>query len=248
MKQVYLLPSIFTTGNLFCGVYAIILALNGKFMPAGWAMLFAAFFDFIDGIIARGSNLTSRFGVEYDSLSDLISFGAAPAILAYESCLKNYGRIGTGLVFIFVASTALRLARFNSQKSTASKMNFTGLPTTAAGGFFGSTFIVVPGNMHTILWHVMPYIVLALSFLMVSTFQYPSLKTLKLWEKRPFLNLVLIVLCGSMLILHIELFLFLCFFVYVLSGIIKPKYLQNAVLTQIVEPNRMGKEKVDETV
>lgn len=242
MKQIYLLPSLLTTGNLFCGAYAIVLALNGRILTSAWIILAAMFFDFLDGQIARLKKATTRFGLEYDSLADLVSFGLAPIIIVYLVFLKDVGRLGMGLVFLYIVCAALRLARFNTQKATLEKVNFIGLPTPASGGLIASSIVFITNNSYPIWKHLVPVIILILSFLMVSTFRYPSLRALNLWKKRPFLNLVAIILCGSMMFLHLELFLFLCFIGYILIGVVKPKRLQETILNPTVEKPRIVKE------
>jgi len=218
MKDVPLLPSLFTTGNLFCGTLAIALSLNNNFFPAAWLILVAIVFDLLDGQVARLKNMSSRFGFEYDSLADLVSFGVAPAIMVYLGYLKNMGRLGTALFFIYIACTALRLARFNSQKAAPQKLNFSGLPTPGASGFIAGIFILIHKYPLNIVGHFVPIIVLILSALMVSTFKYPATGVLNLWKRNPFFNLVAVILCGAMIFLQPEVFVFLCFLGYVLSG------------------------------
>lgn len=230
MKHIYLLPSLLTTGNLFCGTYAIIQTLNGNPVVASWSILMAIFFDFLDGQVARLKNSSTKFGLEYDSLADLISFGVAPAIIVYLLLMKGMGRIGFALVFIYLVCVALRLARFNSQKPTTKKLDFIGLPSPAAGGFIASSVILITKHSYS-MWKISVFIImLTLSFLMISSFRYPSLKVLNLWKKRPFLNLVAVILCGTMMFLHLELFLFICFFGYVSIGIFKHKQIQEIVI------------------
>ncbi len=118
-KGIYILPNFFTTCSLFCGFYSIIASFNGDFTRAAWAILISAVFDWLDGKIARISNSMSQFGVEYDSLSDLIAFGLAPGILIYTWALIPFGRVGWLAAFLYVACTALRLARFNVKSSSA---------------------------------------------------------------------------------------------------------------------------------
>lgn len=235
MKKISLLPSLFTTGNLFCGIYAIFLVLNGKVYSGAWFVLSAIFFDFLDGTIARIKNMATRFGLEYDSLADLISFGFAPAMMVYLAQLKDMGRMGVALIFIYIACTALRLARFNTQKVTLHKMSFLGLPTPAAGGFIASSFILQEKYPCCVLIRIMPILLLILSALMVSTFRYPALGVFNLWKKKPFLNLVGIILCGTMVFLHLELFLFLCFSGYILFGILGWKWVAVPSIRSILE-------------
>jgi CDP-diacylglycerol--serine O-phosphatidyltransferase len=220
MKDVPLLPSLFTTGNLFCGTLAIVFALNNNYFAAAWCILIAIGFDLMDGQIARLKNMASKFGVEYDSLADLVSFGVAPAMMAYLGYLKDMGRLGIALFFIFLACTALRLARFNSQtqKASTQKISFSGLPTPGASGFIASIFIVTHKYPLYITGKVLPIVVLVLAALMVSNIRYPATGVLNLWKRNPFFNLVAFILCGAMIFLQPEVFVFLCFLGYVFSG------------------------------
>lgn len=239
MKKISLLPSLFTTGNIFCGSYAIVLILNEKILSGAWFILAAIFFDFLDGQVARIKNMATRFGVEYDSLADLLSFGFAPAIMVYITFLKDMGRIGVALFFIYIACTALRLARFNTQKIVPQKISFIGLPTPASSGFVAALFIIHNEYHFKFMAHTIPVLVLILAALMVSTFRYPALGIFNLWKKKPFLNLVAIVLCSTMVFLHLELFLFLCFTGYILFGIIGKKWLTiSSVEKQILERSK----------
>ena len=133
-RGIFLLPNIFTTLNLFCGFYSIIASTSGKFLAAAVAIIIAGVFDWLDGKIARATNTTSRFGVEYDSLADLVSFGMAPGIMMYLWALQPLGRIGWLAAFLFAACGALRLARFNTQFGSISSKHFIGLPIPAAAG------------------------------------------------------------------------------------------------------------------
>lgn len=224
MKKVSLLPSLFTTGNLFCGSYAVILVLNDRILPGAWFILIAIFFDFLDGQVARLKNVVTRFGLEYDSLADLVSFGFAPAIMVYITSLKDLSRMGIALFFVYIACTALRLARFNTQKAVPQKISFLGLPTPASSGFIASAFILNNKYPCEILIRILPILMLVLAALMVSTFKYPALGILNLWKKKPFFYLVSVILCGTMIFLHLELFLFLCFVGYILFGIVGWKW------------------------
>jgi len=137
-----LLPNLFTTLNLLCGFFAIISVINGDFFQASWAILFAIIFDVFDGRIARFLGQSSRFGTEYDSLCDLVSFGIAPAVLIYVFSLKTFGRAGWLACFLYTACVALRLARFNIRIDSKSNY-FEGLPSPAGGAFLASMVIVL---------------------------------------------------------------------------------------------------------
>jgi CDP-diacylglycerol--serine O-phosphatidyltransferase len=142
-RSVYVLPNLFTTANLFCGFYAIIAALNYKFEISAIAILIANIFDIADGKVARITNTTSKFGVEYDSLCDLISFGVAPSLLIYCWALKPFGKFGWIASFLFTACGALRLARFNVMVSVSEKGRFTGLPIPGAASMIATTVLLM---------------------------------------------------------------------------------------------------------
>src|SRR4051794_37003749 len=141
MKKIYLVPNFVTTANLFCGFYSIIATLNHEYLTASWAIIAAGIFDMLDGRIARLAKATSQFGVEYDSLSDLLSFGAAPAVLLYQWTLAPFDRLGWLAAFLFLACGALRLARFNVSTVVTPKNYFQGLPIPMAAGIV-ATFII----------------------------------------------------------------------------------------------------------
>ncbi|HBO11299.1 MAG TPA: CDP-diacylglycerol--serine O-phosphatidyltransferase, partial [Halieaceae bacterium] len=138
-RGVYLLPNLFTTGALFCGFYAVVAALRGDFESAPIAIFFALVFDGLDGRIARLTNTASKFGGEYDSLADMVSFGVAPALVVFSWALGDLGKLGWSAAFIYVACAALRLARFNTQVDSADKNYFTGLASPAAACIMAST-------------------------------------------------------------------------------------------------------------
>lgn len=131
-RRVYILPNLFTTANMLCGFYAVIAAFNGNFVNSAWAIMIAILFDSMDGRVARLTRATSSFGVQYDSLSDLTSFGVAPALVGYLWCLQPFGRLGWLAAFLFVVCAALRLARFNISTDTVPKNYFQGLPSPVA--------------------------------------------------------------------------------------------------------------------
>ena len=220
LRGVYILPNLFTSGNLFCGFFAIVATFSGRFIHASFAILVAAVFDVLDGKIARLSGANSRFGIEYDSLADLISFGAAPALLVFSWALEPYGKIGWLAAFLFLACGALRLARFNVQTVTLETKSFTGLPIPAAACLIALTVLlhyrlrswIAPGQIAIL---VMIYL---LAFLMVSNIRYFSLKGLDLFRRKPFRALVLLILCIIVVVAEPEITLFCIFSVYILSG------------------------------
>jgi len=219
-RGIYILPNFFTTCSLFCGFYAIVASFNGDFSKAAWAILFSVVFDWLDGKIARLSNSISRFGMEYDSLSDLIAFGAAPAIMVYTWTLIPFGRIGWLASFLFVACAALRLARFNIHSNTVETSYFEGMPTPAAGGLMATTIIF----SDYLGWAAISkhFFILLMTFflavMMVSKVRYQSLKKLELRGKISF-QLMVITLCVIILIAaEPQITLFALAFLYSVSG------------------------------
>jgi len=219
-RGIYILPNIFTSLNLFCGFYAVIASIDGKFIAASIAIIIGVLFDIMDGKIARATNTTSKFGIEYDSLSDLISFGLAPGIMIYLWALRPLGRIGWLAAFLFMACGALRLARFNSQVGIVSSDYFVGLPLPAGAGMSATTVLFchkfcLPGKMNPIFILVLLYI---LSFLMVSTIKYNSFKKPEVFKKMNFNVLVAIILILIFIAAQPSIALFLLGLTYVISG------------------------------
>lgn len=223
MKKVYLLPNLFTTANLFCGVASIAFTAQGDYLRAAWILFAAMFFDVLDGLVARLTRSTSYFGEQYDSLSDVISFGVAPSWLIYSMALMDLGRMGVALIFVYIACSALRLARFNSQINTEEKKVFTGLPTPAAAGFLASTVILLT-KYHLMEWiRFVPILMIVVGYLMVSRVRYPSIKGINLKVvkvRQPFLYLVGVILAICMAVFHTELFLFTGFSGYLILGLV----------------------------
>src|SRR4030043_1694141 len=187
-KGIYVLPNIITTASLFFRFYSIIASLKENFVIAAIAILAAAVFDGLDGRIARFTNTTSKFGSEYDSLSDVIAFGVAPAFLAYNWAMSFYGRWGWIAAFLFVLCGALRLARYNIQIGIIESKVFNGFPLPGAARVVATTviffdYIGVEGKFHNIL--ILAFVV-TLSFLMPSTIKYYSFKDMKLFARKRF--------------------------------------------------------------
>jgi CDP-diacylglycerol--serine O-phosphatidyltransferase len=219
-RGIYILPNICTSLNIFCGFYAIIAAIDGKFIPAAVAILIAVVFDGLDGKVARATNTTSKFGVEYDSLADLISFGLAPGLMMYLWVLKPFGRIGWLAGFLFMVCGALRLARFNTQVGRISSAYFVGLPIPAGAGMNAVTVLFCAGfgltaDINPVLFLVMLYM---LSFLMVSTIKYNSFKNHELFSKINFNVLVTAILIFIFIAAQPSLALFVIGLTYVASG------------------------------
>jgi len=178
----HLIPNLFTTGNLFCGVFAILSVFNAHYQAAAIAILVAMVFDVLDGKSARLTNSTSHFGLEYDSLSDVVSFGVAPGLLLYSWALSGQGTFGIAVMFAYVAMGAVRLARFNATTTLSDGKYFTGLAIPAAAGVVAS-MVIFDHHIAQVGAEVKPIavlvITLVLSFLMVSTIKYRSFKDLK---------------------------------------------------------------------
>ncbi len=219
-KGVYILPNLFTTGNLFCGFWAIISVFQEKFYYAAVAILLAAIFDVLDGKVARLSGATSKFGVQYDSLADLISFGLAPALLAFSWALRSYSRFGWLAAFLFVVCGALRLARFNVMSAAGDTKYFKGLPIPAAATMISLTILlylrlIETGWIKDIVILIMIY---TLAFLMVSNIRYISFKEFNLARRKPFSLFIFIVLSMIVVIMEPVIVLFGFILSYIFSG------------------------------
>ncbi len=221
-KGIYIVPNLFTTGNLICGVFSMMSVMGGAYVTAAAAILVASIFDVLDGKLARLTNTTSRFGVEYDSLSDLVSFGVAPGLLAYSWALQPYGRLGWMGLFLYVVCGALRLARFNVQVSGPESNDFIGLPTPAAAILIAA-MVMFDAQMIAFGTGIRPALTLGLTyllaFLMVSNIRYRSFKGLNLRNRKPF-NVLVGLILGLMVFLAIpQVMIFSLSAFYVLSGI-----------------------------
>ena len=219
-KGIYVLPNLFTSASLFSGFYSIIASIQGRYETAAIAILVSCLFDGLDGKVARFTHATSEFGSEYDSLSDLVAFGVAPGILAFQWALEPFGRLGWLACFMFVICGALRLARFNVQKYTQDANYFKGLPIPAAAGFIASLvlFIMTVGGLEGYRHAVIIALIYILAFLMVSTLYYPSFKELELKKKKPFNVLVAIILVFMVIAYQPKIMLFLILTAYIVSG------------------------------
>ncbi len=219
-RSIYLLPNFFTALNLFCGFFAMVAAVDGKFVAAAYAIIVAGIFDNLDGKIARATHSTSKFGVEFDSLCDLVSFGVAPGLMMYVWALQPLGRIGWLAGFLFVACGALRLARFNTQVGSTDSRYFVGLPIPAGAGMSAVTILFchkvgVEPHTYPLVFLIMIYM---LSFLMVSTIKYPSFKNADLLRNRNFNVLVAAILILIFIAALPPVALFLFGVVYISSG------------------------------
>lgn len=237
-RGIYVLPNLITTASLFCGFYAVIAAIQGDFYRAALSVLIAAVLDGMDGRIARITRTTSAFGVQYDSLSDLIAFGMAPGVLVFLWALKPFNRFGWMAAFLYVVCGALRLARFNVHAGQAGNQYFVGLPIPAAASIVAATilFIYQVGGTGSTGYLVVLIMIYVLSFLMVSNIPYPSFKGLKLAERRSFNFLVAAVLIFVLVAIEPFVMLAVGILGYVLSGPIWALYkLRKKPATEQVE-------------
>jgi CDP-diacylglycerol--serine O-phosphatidyltransferase len=219
--HIYILPNLVTTGNLFFGFFAVIMAIRGEYLNSAYAIVAAAVFDLLDGRLARLTRSTSKFGAEYDSLCDLMSFGMAPAILLHQWALHPFGRLGWLVCFVFVACGALRLARFNVQANVLEKAYFQGLPIPMAAGIVASAVLAFTD----LQWNpkgspLLLAMTLLLAVVMVSTFRYRSFKDLDLKERLPFKYLVIGLAIIAVVAYRPEVHLFVLFFSYATLGAI----------------------------
>ena len=219
-KGIYVIPNLFTTASLFAGVYSITASMHEDYMRAAYAVMIALVLDGLDGRMARMTHTTSKFGTEYDSLSDLVAFGVAPAILAYTWSLSAYGKWGWIAAFLYVACGALRLARFNVQVNVIDKRVFNGLPIPAAAIVITTSVI-----LHTFLGGLGPFEnisvligVIGLALLMVSSIKYYSFKDLNYFVRKPFMSFIIIVLILIIVAAEPQITAFTFAFGYALSG------------------------------
>lgn len=219
-KGIYLLPNLFTTAALFSGFYAIVSAMDGHFAYAAIAIFVAMVLDGLDGRVARMTNTQSAFGAEYDSLSDMVAFGVAPALVVFSWALHDLGKVGWVFAFIYVAGAALRLARFNTHIGDEDKRYFTGLASPSAAGLVAGmvwalTDFGVDGGDIALLVGVLTALG---GLLMVSNVRYYSFKDLDLRGRVPFFVILLVVLIFAVISTDPSRILWLIFIVYSLSG------------------------------
>ena len=221
-RGIYLLPNLFTTAALFAGFYAIVQAMNLRFDQAAVAIFVAMVLDGLDGRVARLTRTQSAFGAEYDSLADMVGFGAAPALIVYEWALKGMGKLGWIAAFVYVAGAALRLARFNTMLEVADKHWFTGMPSPAAAALVAGLVWIIDDygiDPSTLRWWVWCVTVFA-GLTMVSNVRYYSFKTINLKKSVPFLAIFVFVLVIALLSYQPAIVLFAGFVAYALSGYI----------------------------
>jgi CDP-diacylglycerol--serine O-phosphatidyltransferase len=220
-RGAYLLPSLFTMGNMFCGYACIVYSMRGEFGTAAPFIGVAMLLDMLDGRVARMTNSTSDFGVEFDSLADVISFGMAPAILSFTWGLQPLGRIGWAVGFVFVAAAAVRLARFNIQTGSQDKRFFVGMPSPAAAAVPAATVFLYPAGFRAPLHSIAVLaMVLVPALLMVSTIRFRSFKTFDLQSRRSYPVLLLLALAIAVLAAQPEYLLVVLAYGYLASGVL----------------------------
>ena len=219
-RGIYILPNLFTTAALFAGFFAIVQAMNGQFENAAMAIFAAMVFDGLDGRVARMTRTQSAFGAEYDSLSDMVSFGAAPALVAYEWALKGMGKLGMVVAFIYCAGAALRLARFNTNLDVVDKRYFQGLPSPAAAALVAGLVWVMMDNGWAgdeARWYACAVTLFA-GVTMVTNIRYYSGKDINLRKSVPFFIVVAFALGFALVSSYPPGVLFALFLAYGLSG------------------------------
>jgi len=221
-RGVYLLPGMCTVGNLFCGYAAIVYATRGDYATAAPLIGIAMVLDLLDGRIARLTGTTSDFGLQFDSLADVISFGVAPAILAFTWGLQPLGRLGWAAGFIFVAAAAVRLARFNIQTGTHDKRYFVGMPSPAAAGVPAATVYAYPWGFQTYA-EALPVLAMVIvpALLMVSTIRFRSFKNIDFRVRRSYPVLLLVAVGLALLAAHPELVLVMLAYGYLASAFVE---------------------------
>lgn len=225
VRKIYIVPNLVTTANLFCGFASIIQSIHGEFITAAWLLIAAGVFDMLDGRIARMAKATSAFGVEYDSMADLISFGLAPAILMYQWALEPMGRLGMLGAFLYVTCAALRLARFNVNTTTVSKAFFQGVASPIAAGCITTLVIFqnatgFPTDETFIKRNILALVLtVVIGTLMVTSIPFPSFKELNWRSRSSFGYLMIAVMIMILIAVAPEVTLFLLSISYIVLSL-----------------------------
>ncbi|PKN09149.1 MAG: CDP-diacylglycerol--serine O-phosphatidyltransferase [Deltaproteobacteria bacterium HGW-Deltaproteobacteria-8] len=239
-KGVYILPNLFTTASLFLGFMGMIWAIEGLYEYSALCILGSCLFDGLDGKVARLTNTTSEFGVQFDSLADLVAFGATPALTVYLWQLHTFGTLGLMASFLLIACGALRLARFNVQSSVTSKKFFVGLPIPAQASTLATLILFAPNLPEKLIVDVLPTVCLVLvyvlSFLMVSTMRYASFKEYGFIKAHPFSSMVTVILLFVMVASRPKMLGFLFFLGYIISGPIYTMFILSPRSSKLVSP------------
>ena len=220
VSPIYLLPNVFTLGAMFCGFFAIVMSIKGNFIDCGIAIFFAMILDSLDGRVARLTHTSSPFGAQLDSLSDMVAFGVAPAIIAFNWHLHTLGKIGWLFAFIYCACASLRLARFNTMIGMVDKRFFVGLPSPSAGALVvGYIYLCTKFNIH---WKLVPIIgigvILLAAFSMVSNIRFYSFKEFNFYHKAKFRALLIFLVGLALLIAYPDLFIYGFFVIYTITS------------------------------
>lgn len=260
-RGVYLLPNLLTTAALFAGFYAVVASMKGDFDAAAIAIFVAMILDGLDGRVARMTNTQSDFGAEYDSMADMVSFGIAPALVAYNWALEDLGKIGWLAAFIYTAGAALRLARFNTQVGVADKRYFQGLASPAAAAivagmvWLGNNAGIIPNTpkfadlYSPLIPIIATFITVAAGLLMVSNFKYHSFKEFDWRGKVPFVVMLIVVLIFVLVATNPALVLFIVFFGYAISGpVITIRSVQRLKMADVVGDGDEDEEASEATV
>jgi CDP-diacylglycerol--serine O-phosphatidyltransferase len=227
-RGIYILPNLFTLAALFAGFYAIVQAMNLNFDQAAIAIFVAMVLDSLDGRVARLTKTQSAFGAEFDSLADMVSFGAAPALVMYEWVLRDLNKLGWVAAFIYCAGAALRLARFNTMLDVADKRWFTGIPSPAAAALVAGFVWVMDDydiDPQSVRWWAL-FVTMFAGFTMVSNLKYYSGKTINLKKSVPFVAILALAAAVALTSLQPPLVLFLMFVGYALSGYVVSAWLR----------------------
>lgn len=239
-KGIYILPNSLTLSGMFFGFYSILSAIKGNFDYAAWSIMIAVVFDGLDGWVARLTHSTTRFGIELDSLSDLVAFGVAPSVLIYKWSIAPFGRIGFAAAFLFTACGALRLARYNVQMGSTESKAFTGMPIPGAATIIATVVLY----WHEI-WKATPQknvfvLVLTtfLALLMVSTLRFHGLKEIDFRRRKPFWILVVFVIGIVLILIHPPTALFVFAMAYLLEGLIENIYIFGRKRKRLQETGR----------
>lgn len=226
-KGIYILPNALTLCGMFCGFFAILSAVKGNYLIAAWGIMVANIFDGLDGWVARLTGSTTKFGIELDSLSDLVAFGVAPSVTIYKWAISPFGRVGFAAAFLFTACGALRLARYNIQMGSTESKAFTGMPIPGAASVLATLII-----FYHELWEGPPqknvYILIltiVLALLMVSTLKFHALKELDFKKRKPFGILVAFVLAVGVIVIYPQVTLFIFAMVYLAEGLVENIFL-----------------------
>ena len=219
-RGVYLLPSLFTVANMFCGYACIVYAMRGEYRTAAPLIGIAMVLDMLDGRIARLTGASSAFGHEFDSLADVISFGVAPAILVFSWGLEPLGRLGWTAGFLYVTAAAMRLARFNMQSAGTDKRYFVGMPSPTAAGVLASTVFVYPSGLSDYRPALLVLVVVLIpAFLMVSTIRFRNFNAINVGRRRSYITLILIAGAIAAIATQPQMVLVVMAYTYLVSGL-----------------------------